>query len=364
MELSIMLRKNTSLGVDIGSTAIKVVEIENTGKGPVIINAGLSKPLTDNTVEAISEALIELVEEKKFRTKRAVTTVQSVSEGSSTVRRIFMEHANAGLKKSELKERVEWEATTRDYITFAPEEAVMDFHVLEEGTQDNIPGLWVFLVAVRRDLVKERVDILRSAGLVPVAVEIDFTAVLGLLSYMDLFPDDEDIVAINIGATKTSIGIIYHRQLAFYREVSVAGNHITSQIERRLRIQKQEAEEYKLTEELFERISDGAGDTWRAASPIESVIEERQGLWPQIRECVRYYEGNIPNANLSRVFFSGGASQLRNLDNFLSYRLTIPVENIHFLDHIPLANGSGSEIENQEPMFAAAVGLALKPFLS
>jgi type IV pilus assembly protein PilM len=356
-------RKVATLGVDIGSNSIKVVELGHGSKGPFIINAGMTESLADSSVEAASAALAQLIERRKFRSKRTSAVVQTASEGSATVRRIFMEHVTADIKEAELKERVKWEVVTRDYIPFPAEEAIIECHVLEEGTQENIPGLWVFLVAIRREMVTDRINMLRAAGLVPIAIEIDFSAVLGLLSYMGLFPDDEDVAVIDIGATKTSIGIIYRRQLVFYRDISVAGNHITSQIERRLRIKKQEAEDYKLTEELFEKVSNGTGDIWRAASPIESVIEERQGLYPQIRECFRYYEGDVPNARLSRVFFSGGTSQLHNLDDFLSQRLAIPVENVHFLDHIPVAHdGDIDEIEGKEPMFAAAVGLALKPF--
>jgi len=359
-----ILRKRTSsLGVDIGASSIKVVELGYGSKGPLIINAGITEPLADSSVETASTALAQLIDRKKIRSRRTVTVVQTASEGSATVRRIFMEHLTADIKEAELKERVKWEIVTRDYIPFPVEEAIVDCHILEEGTLENIPGLWVFLVAVRKELVTDRVNILRAAGLVPIGIEIDFSAVLGLLSYMGMFPDDEDVAVIDIGATKTSIGIIYRRQLVFYRDISVAGNHITSQIERRLRIKKQEAEDYKLTEDLFEKVSNGTGEIWRAASPIESVIEERQGLYPQIRECFRYYEGDVPNARLSKVFFSGGTSQLNDLDNFLSQRLAIPVENVHFLDHVPVDhNGDASEIEGKEPVFAAAVGLALKPF--
>jgi type IV pilus assembly protein PilM len=354
-------RGASSLGVDIGSSSIKVAELDSSG--PAILNAGTIGPLADNSVEEVGNALAELVGRKKFRTKRAVAAVSSTSGGAATARRIFMEHVTADIKKAELKERVEWEAITRDYIPFPAEEAIVDCQVLGEATKENIPGLWVFFVAVHRDLVKNRVDILRAADLTPVAMEIDFSAILGLLSYMDVFPDDEDVAVIDIGATKTSIGVIYRRQLAFYRDISVAGDHITSQIERRLRVQKQEAEDYKLTEDLFEKISDGTDEIWRAASPIESVIEERQGLYQQIRECFRYYEGDVANPKLSKVFFSGGTSQLRNLDNFLSHRLVVPIESVHFLDRIPVAaKGDVSEIEGREPIFATAVGLALKPF--
>ena len=356
--------KRSSLGVDIGSGSIKVVELEYGTKGPTIVNAGISEPLLDNSFDAVRAVLAELVERKKIRSKRTIATVPVVSEGSATARRIFMEHIAADIKKTELKERVEWEAITRDYIPFPAEEAIIDCHVLGEATQDSIPGIWVFFVAVRKDLVKQRVEMLDSVGLIPIAIEIDFSASLNLLSYMDLFPDDEDVVVVDSGANKTSIGIIYRGQLAFYRDISVAGNHITSQIERRLRIKKQEAEDYKLTEDLFERISDGTGEIWRAASPIESVIEERQGLYPQILECFRYYEGDVANAKLSKVFFLGGTSQLRNLDNFLSHRLAIPIEHVSFSDYIPIVgDGQVDEIRGKESVFAIATGLALKPFM-
>jgi len=354
--------RKASLGVDIGSNSIKVVELAHKSKGPVILSAGITEPLADSSFEAASSALRELVNKKKFRTKRAVATVRATAEGSATARRIFMENVSADIKKSELRERVEREAIARDYIPFPAEEAVIDCHVLGEAMPENTPGIWVFFVAVRRELVKERVDILRAAGLIPVAIEIDLSAVLGLLSYMDMFSEDEDTVIIDIGAAKTAIGIIYRGQFNFYREITVAGDHIASQIERRLKIKRKDAEKYKHTEDLFERVSDGTGEIWRAASPIEPVIEERQGLYPQIRECFRFYEGDVDNARLSKVFFLGGTSLLSNLDNFLSQRLAIPVERVHFLDRIPIGNGSSSEIEGKESVFATAVGLALKPF--
>jgi Tfp pilus assembly PilM family ATPase len=86
-------------------------------------------------------------------------------------------------------------------------------------------------------------------------------------------------------------------------------------------------------------------------------------LYPQILECFRYYEGDVANAKLSKILFLGGTSQLRSLDNFISHRLSIPVESVHFLDHVTVAkDGDANEIEGMEPIFAAATGLALKPF--
>jgi type IV pilus assembly protein PilM len=356
-------RRTSSIGVDVGSNSIKVVELEYTSKGPLILNAGMSKPLADSSAETAGTALAELVERRKFRSKRAIAAVSAASGELVIERFMFMEHATADIKEAELKERVKWEAIAQEYIPYSTDEAIIDCHIIGERTEGNIPGLQVFLVAVHRDLIKERVDILQTAGLAPIAIETDFSSVLGLINHMNLFPDDEDVAVIDIGATKTFIGIIHHRQLAFHRVIAIAGNHITSQIERRLRVSGDEAEDYKLTEDLFEKIPDGAGEIWRAASPIEQVIEERQGLFPQIRQCFDFYEADVPNAKLSKVFLSGGTSQLQNFDNFLSHRLTIPVENVHFLDYIFVADkGDASEIEEKEPIFATAGGLALKPF--
>lgn len=358
-----LIRKNASLGVDIGSSSIKIVEVENTSKGPKVVNAGISELLSDNSTESTINALKELVNRRKFHTKNTIATVQTTSEKSATARRIFIEHAKADINKEELREQVQWEAMTRDYIPFPPEEAVIDCQILGEAAREDVTGIWVFFVAAHIDSIKERVYILKEAGLVPISLEIDFSAILGLLSYMNLFPDEEDIAVIDIGAAKTSVGIVYRGQLAFYRDISVAGNHITSQIERRLRIKREEAEDYKLTEDLFELVSDGRDEDWRAAAPIESVIEERQGLYPQIRECFRYYDGEVANAKLTKIYFLGGTSQLRNFDRLISHRLNIPVEGINLLDYVPPTVGSDvSEMDGKESIFATAFGLALKPF--
>jgi len=357
-----LIKKGTSLGVDIGFSSIKIVELDFSSKPPRILKVGISENLTDNSFETLSKALDNLVKAKKFGTKRAITTISTSSEKSATARKIFIEHLKADVGKNELKEKVLWEALTRDHIAFPPEEAIIDCQVLGETVKDDIPGIWVFFVAANRASIKERVDILHAAGLIPIAIEIDFSAILGLLNYMDLFPEDEDIAIIDIGASKTSVGIVYRRQLSFYRDISIAGNHITSQIERRLRIKHEEAEDYKFTEDLFELVTDGRDESWRANAPIESVIEERQGLYPQIRECFRYYDGEVPNAKLTRIYFFGGTSQLRNFDKLISHRLSIPVDNVNYLNVISVVKEDEiNEIENKEPIFATALGLALKP---
>ncbi|MBD3183203.1 type IV pilus assembly protein PilM [Candidatus Poribacteria bacterium] len=355
--------RRLSLGIDIGFHSIKVVEVENGVKGPIIRSAALSETLADSSPESVNKALSDLLERKDFRAKRTATTIQVSYEGSATARRIFIENLTADVKNEELKERVQWEAITRDYIPFPAEEAHIDCHIIGEATQENVSGLWVFFIAVRKNILKERAQLLKSLGLIPTVIEIDITASLGFLDYMGMFPAEEDIVLLDIGASKTSICVINRRQLAFYREIPVAGNHITSQIERRLRIKREEAESFKFTEDLFEKISDSMGDIWRAVSPIESVIEERQGLYPLILECFRYYEGDVANAKLTKVLFIGGTSLLNNLDNFLSHRLAIPVEHVTFLDRMSIADDADlSEIEGKEPVFVTAMGLALRSF--
>ena len=167
-------RKVSSLGVDIGSSFIKIVELEYGARGPVIVDAGMSEPLSDDSIESIGNALAGLIARKKFRSRRTVMAVSSASGELVTMRPVFLEHITADTKKSELRERVEQEAATQEQIPYSADEVIMDFHVLGEATQGSIPGLQIFLVAVHREFVKERLDMLKAIGLVPIAVDTDF----------------------------------------------------------------------------------------------------------------------------------------------------------------------------------------------
>jgi type IV pilus assembly protein PilM len=300
------------------------------------------------------------------------------------------------------------EAEVQARIPFPADVAVTDCNVLEEKTRGRSRGLEVFFVAVHRDLIDIRFQLLRSVGLIPIAIDVDFLALARLLGFTNQIPDDEDIAIIDIGAFKTSVRFYQHGKLHLYTHVPVAGDILTDEVSQQLKISWEEAEERKKKagcgiptptppEEGKEVQNAEVGNSvisepeeqprLRQDVPLEDpateviqwALEGGQGLYPQLQSRFDFYEADFPDFKPSKIFSAGGTSQLPGLNNFLASRLLIPVENVSYLESPALrapenrdipedrrlrltvdAKGDVSEIKNNEPLFATAVGLALK----
>lgn len=277
------------------------------------------------------------------------------------------------------------EAVNQAHIPFSADFAVADCDVLKENTVGGRKGLEVFFFAIHRDLIDSQFRLLRSVGLIPIAIDVDFLALARLLGFTNQLPDDEDIAIIDIGAFKTSVGFYQHGRLHIYPHVPIAGENLTIEVSQQLSISWEEAEERKKnagcgvstptppeegkevqnaefgnsvpfvnrTSEPEEQLSAGVSEV------IQWALEG--GLYPQLQSQFDFYEAEFHDFKLSKIFSAGGTSQLSNLDEFLADHLSIPVENVSYLDSIPMdAKGDVSEIKGNEPLFATAVGLALK----
>lgn len=370
-----LFRQNSILGLDIGSHSIKLVEVKHTRGGPVITCAKVVsiKREQEGDTEyiadiAIGEALRELLGKSKLRSRRVITAVSSALEEQVTILpTFFIPDLVQDLPKETIKASVMAEAEVQARIPFSADFAVTDCNVLEEKIDGGRRGLEVFFVAVHRDLIDSRFQLLRSVGLIPIAIDVDFLALARLLGFTNQIPDDEDIAIIDIGTSKTSVGFYQHGKLYIYPHVPVAGDILTDEVSQRLSISWEEAEERKKkagcgiqnvefgNSESEEQPSDEASEI------IQLALEGEQGLYPQLQSRFDFYEAAYPDFQISKIFSAGGTSQLPGLDNFLASRLSIPVENVSYLESIPVdANGDVSEIKSNEPFFATAVGLALK----
>jgi len=362
------------LGLDIGSHSIKLVEVKHTRGGPIITLAK-SVPIAREQEEdtdyvgdiAIGEALRELLGKSKLRSKRVITAVSSALEAQVTILpNFFIPNLVQNLPKATIKENVMAEAVNQAHIPFPADLAVADCDVLKENTVGGRKGLEVFFFAIHRDLIDSQFRLLNSVGLIPIAIDVDFLALARLLGVTNQIPDDEDIAIIDIGASKTSVGFYQHGRLHIYPHVPIAGDYLTDEVSQQFSINWEEAEEGKKKSgawraEFSNSVTSGPEEQLSAGTSevIQRALEEV--LYPQLQSQFDFYEAEFLDFKPSKIFSAGGTSQLPNLDKFLVDRLSIPVENVSYLDSIPMdAKGDVSEIKGNEPLFATAVGLALK----
>ena len=393
-----LFNQDTILGLDIGSHSIKLAEVKHTREGAVITCAKaiqISREQEKDTEYiadiAIADALRELIDKSTLRSKRVVTAVSSALEEQVTIlSSFFIPELIPDLPKEDIKTNVMMEAEVQARIPFPADFAVADCNILEETTFEGKKGLEVFFVAVHRDLIDSQFRLLRSVGLIPIAIDVDFLALARLLGFTNQILDHGNVAIIDIGASKTSVGFYQNGKLRLYPHVPVAGDYLTDEVSKQLSVDWEEAEELKKNEHpalgaesdnsvsnhgSLSAVSAQAGTEGKeedislheeqlsteTSEVIQWALDHEPRLCSQLQSRFDYYEADFPNFKPSKILAAGGTSQLPNLDELLTSRFSIPVESVSYLENIPVdAKGDVSEIKGNEPLFATAVGLALK----
>ena len=347
------LGKRNILGLDIGTHSIKVVEVKRTKNGPTVTFAHNQPivPIGDSEnakEEATREALETLVSEGKLRKRRVAVAVPSALDEQVTMRSIFVPELPIDAPKEVLRLSVQSEFEAQDYIPYN-DEAEIGFHVEGQMTLNGVNGLAVFVVAVHRDLIEQRVALLKECGLSPVAIDVDFLALVRLACVTQQLAKTGDTVLLDIGASKTTIGFYQQRKLYLYPHIPMAGNQLTAQLAERLDTDWEEAEKCKRTQTEEPHI-------WET---LEACLD--QDLYQQLYVHFDAYEREFPDSKPAKVIVSGGTAQLSRLDHLFDSRFAIPVDVLHYLDKIPVeSNEATVPLRGNEPLFATAVGLALK----
>jgi len=341
----IFQRSNSIIGLDIGSHAVKAVEISQVGNEFVLTECGQTQIYSEGS---ISDAVSELMSNCRFRTKRVVT---SVSGKSVIVRYLNLVQMN----DDELKKAIRFEADK--YIPFDVEEVVLDCQRLEdaagpvniEGSQEN--EMRVLLVACKRSLVEDHYGLLVGLGLQPEVIDVDAFALGNAYEFMsvlgDNISDEEKVVAlIDIGANKTNINIVRGNSSYFTREIYLGGDDFTGGISKKMNIDIHEAEILK--RDPGEQLEDTK----------ESVFPYIDDLGNEIRLSFDYYENQF-DREVDEVYLSGGGARLMFLEEALEKifekktSIWNPVEYLKSQDRV-----DRDLLEENASQLAIAVGLA------
>ena len=220
------------VGLDIGSSSVKAVELSRRGRSKEfeLTHLGVAPMPAEAIVQgaflnssAIVEAIREAIEKAKIRTKNVAA---AVSGHSVIVKKVSL----PAMTRDELDEQIRWEA--EQYIPFDVNEVNLDFQILNGGGGEG--QMEVLLVAAKKDLVDDYVQVIREAGLVPAAIDVAAFAVENAFeANYDVRPD-EVVALVNIGAQVVNINIISNGAPAFTRDITTAGNQYTEEIQKAL----------------------------------------------------------------------------------------------------------------------------------
>ncbi|MCI0651069.1 MAG: pilus assembly protein PilM [Planctomycetes bacterium] len=282
-------RKKSIVGLDVGTSEIKAVELTNSGGNLKITGFGSARV---QAPDQIGETIIEVLRNAGIKTRRVATAVS----GRSVVAR----YINLPLMtESEIKGALRFEADK--YIPFDIEEVALDGHKLEEiasSAEEGDKEMKVLMVAAKKSLVHDHVRMIQDIGLIPVVVDVDTFALGNAFElrnrYSSRVEERQEVVAlVDVGATKTNISILLGNTTYFSREVYLGGNDLTEAVARRLAIETTEAEDLK-------RNPQG-----REAELEEALTTNLDDLANEIHLSFDYFENQF-DREVGEIFVSGG----------------------------------------------------------
>ncbi len=326
-----VLRGRNLLGLDIGNHAIKAVLLKSRGDVLSLVNlARLELPSEaqeesdpDTKLDLVVEGIKQLLKEHDIRTKDVVT---SISGDDAIVRYVKLPFMN----EEELRNVINYEA--EQYIPLSIDQVVLDFQVLGELEEEGQKKLEVLLAAAKEETVDRQVALLHRAGLNPVVIDIDSFALGNAFERNYGKLEGETVSLINVGAKLTTINILEDGISHLTRDVAVAGNNFTREIQREFSLSFAEAESLKReqgqaqveSEDLLQ--IEGSDQDNRTARIGEAITPVLNKLLAEIRRSFDYYESSIRKKAVSRILLSGGTAHLKNLEKYLAEKMNVPVE--------------------------------------
>jgi type IV pilus assembly protein PilM len=348
--MGLFSKKKLAFGLDVGSSAVKVVQLREGSRGFALEAFSMVDLPADSIGEGmikdppmVVDAIKEAVGKAGVKTKEAVI---GVSGRELIMKKIQLPRVNP----KELGDAILLEA--EHHINLPIDEVYLDHQVVghsagQGGTMD------VMLVAVKKTKINEYVAVVEEAGLTPVVVDVDAFALQNQYEMNSPEMAGEAVALIDIGASIMKTNVVRGGSSLFARDITFGGHNYTRAISQRLNVPMDRAESAKRGAEI-------SGIQWEDLVPSLEAVSRELSL--EIQRTFDYFASTSESERISRIVLSGGCARLSGIDEFLSSSWGIPVEvvkpfqNVQFdpnrfpADHLYAAG----------PMLAVAVGLGMR----
>ena len=344
-------RGNKSMvGVDIGSSSVKAVELQGKGKDLQLLSLGFEALESDSVVDgqiielnAVSNAISNIFNEHKIKTTQVAA---GVNGHSVIVKNIVLPQMSEG----ELQESFAWHA--EEHIPFDISDVNLDYHVMDRSGD----AIHVLMAACKRDKVANLKQTIQLAGKQPTVIDVDAFALQNCYE-LNYDPQPGQVVALlNIGASTTNINILNGVRSVFTRDATFGGNQYTSLLQKELGLTFDQAESVKRGMPLPE------GAEVREVGPIMDTVSDILAL--EIQKTMDFYRATVEDGEsaVQKILVSGGGSKLTGLADFLARRFEVSVELFDPFRKIKVdARGFDPDYMREiVPEMAIAVGLALR----
>ena len=343
-----LLKKSDDLiGIDIGTGSIKLVEIAWQKNQPVLKNFGIVE-LPDKTIEdgrivnseQLTQTLSQLLATTRTESKNVVVAVggRVMFARELTFPKMTME---------ELGEAIKWDVGK--YIPYTPGSYYFDFAIVGEGNTDT--EIKVLLVASPLENVTNIINVIKSVGLTPVAVDVE------PLALYRIFTNAERSMVIDIGALLSQVTVFQNGSPAVIRNIPIGGQNFTQAIMDGLNMNYNEAEKIKQNQIILSQADIGA-EYIDVQRQMESLVTE---FARDITRTAEYYQQQNKNVSIDKIFITGGGAKLSNIVESLAKKLDMPAVLYDPLTKIKIPTSfDKTHLQKIAPQLGTAIGLALR----
>jgi type IV pilus assembly protein PilM len=351
--LALFSRPRNAVALDIGSSHVKLLELERDRNGkPRLKHFGVAPVPPEAIVDgafmntsAVVATIRELVQRHRVKTREAVV---GVAGNSVIIKRISLPL----MTKEELDESITWEA--EQYIPFDVNDVNIDAHILS-GQADEAGQMEVLLVAARKELVNEYQSLVLEAGLKPAVVDV---AAFALENQYTLNYDvpREPVALVNVGAATVNLNVLRNGVSAFTRDIGMGGRAYTEEIQRAMSVSYEEAEAFKVGGSEGDRAAVVPEEVERVLSNVSDTIAA------EIHRSLDFFLSTSGGAPLSKVALSGGAATTPGLRSALKRLCGCEVEVVDPFRRIQVDERAFNPrfLKDVAPQAAVAVGLGLR----
>lgn len=341
------------LGIDISSTAVKLIELSSSGSRyrvesyavePLPPNSVVEKNITD--VQAVGEAVSRVVKRSGTRVKNCAVAVA----GSAVITKVIQ--MTASLSEEEMESQIEVEAD--QYIPYPLEEVSLDFEVLGSSAK-NPDTVDVLLAASRSENVEMRVDAVAMGGLAAKVVDVEAYAMERAFRLIaEQMPDrglDKTVAVVDVGATMTTLSVLHDQKIIYTREQIFGGKQLTEEIQRRYGLSFEEAG--------LAKKQGGLPDDY-----IPEVLEPfKEAMAQQVSRSLQFFFSSSQYNDVDYIVLAGGSASIEGIANLIQDKLGTPSMNANpFADMTLSSRVNAQALRNDAPALMIACGLAMRSF--
>ena len=342
-------KKDNLVGLDIGSRSLKAAEILESKRGRELKRFGITEiphgAIEDGTIndpESLAESIRQLF--KAYNIKERNVAI-SIGGYSVIVKKIAVQT----MDEAQLQETIHFEA--EQYIPFDISDVNLDFQILGEN-ETNPNQMNVFLVAAKKEMVNDYVNLANLAGLNPCIVDVEAFALQNTFE-ANYDTGDVNVALIDIGASKTSLNILKGNNSVFMRDVSLGCMQINQKVISLIDCSYDEAEQLKF-----------GGDSNRlSADDLKGIISSVVADWcTEIRRALDFFYSTYPDDQIKRIILSGGGANVSDFRDLLAVEASAEVETINPFKNMYIDDEQFDPefIKQISPQAAITAGLAIR----